>query len=71
MSSEDEQTQEIRRTAAKIREKRKLIIMESREKRKVEKERLPRTAKKIVAKEMEKSMEELGLEIENKEEVMR
>lgn len=52
--------------SSRIREKRKLVMMESREKRKVEKPRLPRTAKKMVASQMEKTMEDLGVEFEDK-----
>ena len=53
----------------RIRERRKLQIIESREKRKVEKPRLPRTAKKIQTKKMEAELGQIGLEIEHDEEV--
>ena len=53
----------------RIRERRKLQIIESREKRKVEKPRLPRTAKKIQAKKMEAELGQIGLEIELDEDV--
>jgi len=43
--------------------------MESREKRKVEKPRLPRTAKKIETKKMERQLGQLGLEIVPDEDV--
>ena len=65
---DDEELKEIRGTAARIREKRKLIMMESKEKRTVEKPRLPRTAKKLNVKRMAAEMGELGLEIEDGEE---
>ena len=44
-------------------------MMESKEKRTVEKPRLPRTAKKLNVKRMAAEMGELGLEIEDGEEV--
>ena len=53
----------------RIREKRQLITIESREKRRVQRSRLGRTAKKVDAKKMEASMEELGVVIDNKDEV--
>lgn len=43
--------------------------MESREKRSIQRSRVPRTAKKIDVAKMEESMEALGVEIENKDEV--
>jgi len=64
-SDADEEMQEIRKTAAKIKEKRKIITMESREKRKVEKPRLPRTAKRIDTDRMKKEMGDLGLDVED------
>ena len=63
-SEEDEEMQEIRQTAAKIREKRQLITLESREKRKVEKPKLPRTAKKLDTKRMTAEMGELGVDVD-------
>jgi len=57
------------RVCFRIRERRKLQIIESREKRKVEKPRLPRTAKKIQTKKMETQLGQLGLEIEPDAEV--
>lgn len=54
---------------SRIREKRKIVMLESREKRKVEKPRLPRTAKKMLASKMEKTMEDLGVEFEDKNDV--
>ncbi|XP_045209739.2 GTP-binding protein 4-like [Mercenaria mercenaria] len=67
-SEEDEEMQDLRKTAAKIRNKRQLITMESGEKRRIQRPRVPRTAKKIDAKQMEDDMEALGVEIDNKEE---
>ncbi|CAD5123844.1 DgyrCDS12150 [Dimorphilus gyrociliatus] len=64
-SEEDEEMKEIRQTARKIREKRKIITLESREKRKIEKPRLPRTAKKIDTGDIQKELGELGLDIED------
>ena len=55
--------------SCRIRERRKLQIIESREKRKVEKPRVPRTAKKIQTKKMETQLGQLGLEIEQDEAV--
>lgn len=65
-SDEDDEMKEIRKKAKKIREKRKIIVLESREKRKVEKPRIPRTAKKVDKQRLENEMEDLGVEIENK-----
>ncbi|XP_077993297.1 GTP-binding protein 4-like [Glandiceps talaboti] len=62
MSSEDEEMQEIRKMAAKIRNKRQLKIMESKERRKVEKPHLPRTAVRSKRGRFEREMEELGIE---------
>ena len=47
----------------RIREKRQLITLESRERKKCAKPRLPRSAKKLDANRMEKEMEELGVDI--------
>ena len=57
------------RVCYRIRERRKLQILESREKRKVEKPRLPRTAKKIQTKKMEAELGQLGVEIEPDDDV--
>ena len=43
--------------------------MEHRERKRCEKPKLPRTATKISAKEMESEMEILGVEIDNKDDV--
>ncbi|XP_060572801.1 GTP-binding protein 4-like [Ruditapes philippinarum] len=67
-SEEDEEMKDLRKTAAKIRNKRQIITLESGEKRRIQRPRVPRTAKKIDSKKMEESMEALGVEIENKDE---
>ncbi|KAK2178094.1 hypothetical protein NP493_563g04039 [Ridgeia piscesae] len=63
-SEEDDDMKQLRCTARKIREKRILKVMESREKRKVETPRLPRTAKKVRAGKMETEMAELGVTVD-------
>uniref|UniRef100_A0AAR2K6B8 OBG-type G domain-containing protein n=1 Tax=Pygocentrus nattereri TaxID=42514 RepID=A0AAR2K6B8_PYGNA len=65
--SEDEEMQEIRKLASQIREKRKLKILESKEKD-VHGSRLPRTAKKVDRATLEKEMEDLGLDMTDKNE---
>ncbi|XP_006823902.1 GTP-binding protein 4-like [Saccoglossus kowalevskii] len=62
MSSDDEEMREIRKIASKIRNKRKIVMMESKEKRKVEKPVLPRTAIKGKRSRFEREMGELGVE---------
>jgi len=66
-SDEDEETREIRKMASKIREKRKIKIVESREKRRVEGPRVPRTAKKISSDKMQSELGDLGVEFEEPE----
>ncbi|XP_006013373.1 nucleolar GTP-binding protein 1 isoform X2 [Latimeria chalumnae] len=65
--SEDEEMKEIRQLAKQIREKKKLKILASREKD-VQKPRLPRTAKKVQRKTLEREMSSLGLDMDNKNE---
>ncbi|KAL4229360.1 Nucleolar GTP-binding protein 1 [Mactra antiquata] len=65
---DDEEVQEMRKTASRIREKRQLITLESGEKRRIQRPRVPRTAKKIDVKQMEESMEELGVEMDGSDE---
>lgn len=65
---EDETMKDIRRTASKIREKRMLITMESREKKKNEKPRLPRSAKKMNVTDMEESLGAMGVEFDSDDE---
>ncbi|PWS23281.1 hypothetical protein DKP78_13910, partial [Enterococcus faecium] len=65
--SDDEEMQEIRQLASQIREKRKLKILESREKD-TQGPRLPRTAKKVDRSTLEKEMSGLGLDMNDKDE---
>lgn len=67
MSDDDEEIREKRVLAKQIREKKKIMILESREKRKVEKPRLPRTAKKIQTKTMESELGERGVDVDSSE----
>ena len=57
------------RCFVRIRERRQLIYMESKEKRKVEKPRMPRTAKKVSSKDLINQMDDMGVEIKDNEEV--
>ncbi|KAK2142393.1 hypothetical protein LSH36_962g00043 [Paralvinella palmiformis] len=52
-----------------IREKRQIIMLESKEKRKVEKPRLPRTAKKVDSNSIVNTMAEMGVDIEDNEQM--
>ncbi|XP_034039077.1 nucleolar GTP-binding protein 1 [Thalassophryne amazonica] len=63
--SEDEEMQEIRMLAKQIRERKQLMIIESKEKD-VHGPRMPRTAAKIERKTLEKEMGELGLDMNEK-----
>uniref|UniRef100_A0A3B3CJD4 Nucleolar GTP-binding protein 1 n=1 Tax=Oryzias melastigma TaxID=30732 RepID=A0A3B3CJD4_ORYME len=63
--SEDEDMQEIRSLAKQIREKKQLMVMESREKD-VHGPRMPRTATKVERKKLEQEMSELGLDMSDK-----
>lgn len=65
--SEDEEMQEIRVLAKQIREKKQLIVMESKEKD-VHGPRMPRTATKVERKKLEKQMGDLGLDMDDKDE---
>ncbi|XP_061164106.1 GTP-binding protein 4-like [Saccostrea echinata] len=62
---EDEEMKNIRKTARKIREKRKIIMLESREKRRIEKPRLPRM--KMSTEKMSKELGDLGIEMDSEE----
>ncbi|XP_046884052.1 nucleolar GTP-binding protein 1 [Hypomesus transpacificus] len=64
--SEDEEMQEIRMLAKQIREKKKLKIVASKDKD-VHGPRLPRTAKKVDRKTIEKEMGDLGLDMTDKD----
>ncbi|XP_039208424.1 nucleolar GTP-binding protein 1 isoform X1 [Crotalus tigris] len=66
--SEDEEMMGIRQLAQQIREKRKLKILESKEKN-IRGPRMPRTAKKIQQKTLEQEMTNLGLDVTNRTEV--
>ncbi|XP_061653906.1 nucleolar GTP-binding protein 1 [Phyllopteryx taeniolatus] len=63
--SEDEEMQEIRLMAKQIREKKHLMILESKEKD-VHGPRMPRTAAKVERKTLEKEMSDLGLDMSDK-----
>lgn len=58
---EDDEMKEIRKTARKIREKRNIIMLESKEKRRVEKPKLPR--KKMSTDKMNRELGALGIEM--------
>uniref|UniRef100_A0A3Q1C4P4 Nucleolar GTP-binding protein 1 n=1 Tax=Amphiprion ocellaris TaxID=80972 RepID=A0A3Q1C4P4_AMPOC len=64
--SEDEEMQEIRVLAKQIREKKQLLVMESKEKD-VHGPRMPRTATKVERKQLEKEMGNLGLDMSDKD----
>ncbi|KYO46913.1 GTP-binding protein 4 [Alligator mississippiensis] len=65
--SEDEEMMEIRQLAQQIREKKKLKILASKEKN-TQGPRMPRTARKVQRKMLEKEMNDLGLDMGNKNE---
>lgn len=62
---EDDEMKEIRKTARKIREKRSIIMLESKEKRRVEKPKLPR--KKMSTDKMNRELGALGIEMDSDE----
>ncbi|CAL1529983.1 unnamed protein product [Lymnaea stagnalis] len=63
-SEEDEETREMRKVARKIREKRTILTIESGEKRRVEKSRMPRPVKRSRSvAQLEKDLDEMGVEI--------
>uniref|UniRef100_A0A3Q1FNE1 Nucleolar GTP-binding protein 1 n=1 Tax=Acanthochromis polyacanthus TaxID=80966 RepID=A0A3Q1FNE1_9TELE len=64
--SDDEEMQEIRVLAKQIREKKQLLVMESKEKD-VHGPRMPRTATKVERKQLEKEMGNLGLDMSDKD----
>ncbi|KAG8443359.1 hypothetical protein GDO86_011964 [Hymenochirus boettgeri] len=66
IESDDEEMDNIRNLAAQIREKKKLKILESKEKD-TQGPRLPRTAKKLQRKSLEKEMSSLGLDMADKD----
>ncbi|XP_015278688.1 PREDICTED: nucleolar GTP-binding protein 1 [Gekko japonicus] len=65
--SEDEEMVGIRELAQQIREKKKLKMLESKEKD-TQGPRMPRTAKKVQRKKLEKEMSDLGLDMTDKNE---
>lgn len=62
---EDEEMKEIRKTARQIREKRQIIMLESKEKRRHEKPKLPK--KKMSTDKMNKELGALGIEMDSDE----
>lgn len=62
-SEDDDETKTIKKTAAMIREKRKLIILESRAKRKINRIPRPKSAPGTVEK-LEQDMDDLGVELD-------
>lgn len=68
MENDDEEMQDIKKVAKKIRTKRKLGILESRfNKGHKRTSTAPRTAKKVPRSRLEKTMEDLGLDMSNKD----
>ncbi|XP_043546608.1 nucleolar GTP-binding protein 1 isoform X2 [Chiloscyllium plagiosum] len=65
--SEDEEMKDIRKLASQIREKKKMQILISREKQTKKGPKMPRTAKKIERKTLEKEMGSLGLDMDDKD----
>uniref|UniRef100_A0A8C0JBW2 Nucleolar GTP-binding protein 1 n=2 Tax=Chelonoidis abingdonii TaxID=106734 RepID=A0A8C0JBW2_CHEAB len=65
--SEDEEMMEIRQLAQQIREKKKLKILESKEKD-TQGPKMPRTARRVQRKILEKEMSSLGLDMAGKDE---
>uniref|UniRef100_A0A4W3GMN0 Nucleolar GTP-binding protein 1 n=1 Tax=Callorhinchus milii TaxID=7868 RepID=A0A4W3GMN0_CALMI len=66
--SDDDEMKDIRKLASKIREKKKMRILLSREKQTKKGPKMPRTAKKVERKTLEKEMSSLGLDMESKDE---
>uniref|UniRef100_A0A452RHG8 Nucleolar GTP-binding protein 1 n=1 Tax=Ursus americanus TaxID=9643 RepID=A0A452RHG8_URSAM len=64
--SEDEEMGEIRQLAKQIREKKKLKILQSKEKN-TQGPRMPRTAKKVQRKVLEEEMRSLGVDMDDKD----
>ncbi|XP_004702403.1 GTP-binding protein 4 [Echinops telfairi] len=64
--SEDEEMMEIRQLAKQIREKKKLKILQSKEKN-TQGPRMPRTAKKVERKVLESEMRSLGVDMDDKD----
>ncbi|XP_013398687.1 nucleolar GTP-binding protein 1 [Lingula anatina] len=66
-SLEDEEMKDIRATAKKIRETKKIMIMEKREKKTIQKPRLPRTAIRRQKKDLESQMADMGVDMADDE----
>ncbi|MEJ1284479.1 GTP binding protein 4 [Cricetulus griseus] len=64
--SEDEEMMEIRQLAKQIREKKKLKILQSKEKN-TQGPRMPRTAKKVQRADLENEMRSLGVDMDDKD----
>ncbi|XP_037366429.1 GTP-binding protein 4 [Talpa occidentalis] len=64
--SEDEEMAEIRQLAKQIREKKKLKILQSKEKN-TQGPRMPRTAKKVQRNDLENEMRSLGVDMDDKD----
>lgn len=64
--SEDEEMVEIRQLAKQIREKKKLKILQSKEKN-TQGSRMPRTAKKVQKTDLENEMHSLGVDMDTKD----
>ncbi|KAM5235721.1 GTP-binding protein 4 isoform 1-T1 [Ctenodactylus gundi] len=64
--SDDEEMVEIRQLAKQIREKKKLKILQSKEKN-TQGPRMPRTAKKVQRADLENEMRSLGVDMDNKD----
>lgn len=67
-SSDDDDLKATRSLAKQIRTKKTIMKIESHEKRKVEKPRLPRTARKISTSELQSQMDNVGVDIDKSEE---
>nr|XP_033787443.1 nucleolar GTP-binding protein 1 [Geotrypetes seraphini] len=66
LESEDDEMVEIKQLAQQIREKKKLMVLRSREKD-TKGPKMPRTIKKVQQKTLEKEMNSLGLDISDKD----
>jgi len=62
--SEPEVLKDVRKAAVVIREKRKIVMLESSEKRRIEGPRMPRTSKKVNVEDVAQTMGELGVDID-------
>ena len=70
MDQDDEELKDIKKVAKKIRTTRKLGILESRFNKTHKRTPVaPRTAKKVPRSRLEKTMEDMGLDMSNKDDV--